>query len=84
MRNMSSPLVSAEEMQRATAEVGTVELEPFRDFEFDLEHQRLRCAGYSVAEVGELLALYREHMRKMVEFGQAQAQNLSETSRLDL
>jgi hypothetical protein len=33
-----------------SAEVGSVELEPFREFEFDLRTQRLRVAGYSTAE----------------------------------
>lgn len=77
-RNMGSPLVTRQEMEDAMAQPVPVELEsvatpePYRDFEFDLQHSRLRCAGYSVNEVSDLLALYREHMAKMAEFANAQ------------
>jgi hypothetical protein len=55
----------------APAEPETVELEPFREFEFDLATSRLRVAGYTPGEAADLLALYREHMREMQEIALA-------------
>lgn len=60
-----------------SAEPGLVH-EPYRDFEFDLQTNRLRCAGYSTDEVAELLRLYREHMRLMNEFAIAAGQAMRE------
>lgn len=62
-RNMSSPLQPV----AAEAELESVELEPFREFEFDLRTQRMRCAGYTPAEVSDLLHLYRENLRLLGE-----------------
>lgn len=42
--------------------------EKFTDFEFNLSKQSLRCAGYTPAEVAELLRLYREHMQILSDF----------------
>lgn len=67
-RNMSSPLQPV----AAEAELESVELEPFREFEFS-PAGRMRCAGYTPAEVSDLLHLYREHMRLLGE--QAVAMN---------
>lgn len=72
-RNMSSPLVGLDDARgQVEAGVGSVELEPYRDFEFNLQTSTLRCAGYSVSEVSDLLTLYREHLAKMTEFAHAQ------------
>jgi hypothetical protein len=65
------PLVDDE--PQPSAEIGSVELEPFREFEFDLRTQRLRVAGYSTAEVTELLVLYREHMKLLAVFAEQNA-----------
>jgi hypothetical protein len=54
------------------AEIDSVELEPFREFEFDLRTQRLRVAGYSTAEAAELLVLYREHIQLLTTFSLGQ------------
>lgn len=62
-RNMSSPLQPV----AAETELESVELEPFREFDFNLQTQRLRCAGYTPAEVSDLLHLYREHVRLLTE-----------------
>ena len=69
-RNMGSPLLSSTEPPAEELEL-EVTPAPFTDFEFDLQSNRLRCAGYSVAEVSELLELYRNHMRLMHEFATA-------------
>lgn len=66
MKNMSSPLLRDPGPQ----ELESVELEPFRDFEFDLQTSRLRVAGYSTEETAELLRLYREHFRLLAENAQ--------------
>lgn len=66
------PLVD-DEPQPCPAEIGSVELEPFREFEFDLRTQRLRVAGYSTAEAAELLVLYREHIKLLAAFAEQNA-----------
>lgn len=73
-RNMGSPLVGLDDARgQVPVELESVATpEPYRDFEFDLQRSRLRCAGYSVSEVSDLLALYREHLAKMAEFANAQ------------
>jgi hypothetical protein len=58
-RNMSSPLQPVTD----EPELESVEAEPFKEFDFNLQTQRLRCAGYTPAEVSDLLHLYREHLR---------------------
>ena len=71
-RNMSSPLGGLDDVRaQVSAEVESVALEPYRDFEFDLQTSRLRCAGYSTAEVADLLELYRDHLSKMQQFALA-------------
>lgn len=62
-RNMSSPLQPV----TAESELESVEVEPFKEFDFNLQTQRLRCAGYTPAEVSDLLHLYREHLRLLGE-----------------
>lgn len=68
-RNMSSPLVGLDDarpVEPEMTELESVELEPFREFEFS-PAGRMRCAGYTPAEVSDLLHLYREHMRLLGE-----------------
>lgn len=69
-RTMASPLTT--EPDDVMTEVGSIDLEPFRDFEFDLQTNRLRVAGYTVAEAGELLRLFREHVMELARFAEAQ------------
>lgn len=66
-RNMSSPLQPV----TAESELESVEVEPFKEFDFNLQTQRLRCAGYTPAEVSDLLHLYREHIRLLGELSAA-------------
>lgn len=80
MRNMGSPIAGLDDA-RPSAEIGSVELEPFKDFEFDLSTNRLRCAGYSVDEVSELLRLYREHLSALAEFAMIQNDAMREAAR---
>jgi len=75
--NMGTPIVNRQGEYEATsfeagAEVASVELEPFKDFEFDLQTNRLRVAGYTLDEVDVLLRLYREHLKALAEFAQEQ------------
>jgi hypothetical protein len=65
-RSMSSPLVGLDDARPAETGLESVELEPFTDFEL-CPDGRMRCAGYTPAEVAELLGLYREHMRLLGE-----------------
>lgn len=68
-RNMSSPLVGLDDarpVEPEMTELESVELEPFKDFEFAPDG-RMRCAGYTPAEAAELLSLYREHVRLLGE-----------------
>lgn len=76
-RNMTSPLTT-EPGGDVMTEIGSVDLEPFRDFEFDLPTHRLRVAGYSTAEVAELLRLYREHLRALAQIATDQAEAMRE------
>jgi hypothetical protein len=49
----------------------SVEVEPFREFEFDLKTSRLRVAGYTPGEAADLLALYRAHLEAMQQIALA-------------
>jgi hypothetical protein len=75
-RTMTSPLTTAPD--DVMTEVGSVALEPFRDFEFDLQTNRLRVAGYSVAEVDGMLRLYREHLQALSRFATDQEEAMRE------
>lgn len=63
--------IPAAEAGTDSAELESVELEPFREFDFDLKTGRLRVAGYTPGETADLLELYREHMRLMQEIALA-------------
>lgn len=76
-RSMGDPIVLSEpQYEEITTEREQVGLEPFKDFEFDLQTNRLRVAGYSTEEAAELLRLYREHVRLMCEFTLTQSEAL--------
>lgn len=70
--NMGTPIINRQGEYEATSfgietELESVEVAPFKEFDFDLRTQRLRCAGYTPAEVYDLLHLYREHLRLLGE-----------------
>lgn len=71
--NMGSPLLREADSATEAAEVGSVELEPFRDFEFDMQNARLRVSGYTVDEAEQLLRLFREHVDLLGQLAVAQA-----------
>ena len=75
-RNMTSSFTPGPD--DVMTEIGSVALEPFRDFEFDLQSNRLRVAGYSVAEVDGMLRLYREHLRALAQIATDQAEAMRE------
>jgi hypothetical protein len=80
-RTMGDPIVLSEpQYEEITAEREQVDLEPFRDFEFDLQTNRLRVAGYSPEEAAEMLRIYREHLRLMAENAQLFMAELSQAA----
>jgi hypothetical protein len=82
-RNMTSPLTGLDDarpVEPASADLESVELEPFREFEFDLTTNRLRVAGYSPAEAADLLALYRDHLMKLSESALAQMDAMNQAN----